>query len=190
MASSTLTESCRRQGARVVIGIAVAVSGVLLHATAGQAQTRDELRPAERRVTIPYLARAGTDIEFAAAECDIAADGAQMTCRFRQVFVTVASTDATACVITTNGYDQTFRRASSATWISSEGPDGPCGRLETTTLDDGGATQWTMTIESRATNGLERAECRASAPTRDVFSWRDVKRPLPCATIQPGAIER
>ncbi|MBM3772784.1 MAG: hypothetical protein FJW27_16130 [Acidimicrobiia bacterium] len=188
--SPTPTVPRRGPVARLALAIGVAASGLCLHVATGHAQSSDGTRPGERPVTIPYLARAGSDIEFAAAECDIAPHGEQMMCRFRQVFITVASTDATACVITTNGYHQTFRRASSTKWVSTEGPDGLCGRLEPTTLDDGGGTRWMMTIERRGADGGDRAECGAPVEPPVVFGWRDIKRALPCATIQPGAIER
>jgi len=158
--------------------------------SAGQPQTRDGPARVETHVTIPYLSRRGDAIEFAAAECDLTATGDAMTCRFRQVFVTLASLDATACVITTNGYEQTFRRQTATRWVSTEQPEGDCGLTEVTTLDDGGGTRWTMTVEKQATRHLERATCRAVAHDAAVYGWRDVKRRLPCLTIQPGAIER
>jgi len=143
-------------------------------------------------LTIPYLGNtAPGDIEFAAAECDTSTTGNEMTCRFRQVFITRASFDATACVITSNGYDQTFRRDSDSTWVGSTEPDGACGAVDTARLEDGGGTRWTMTLTSKATRGLEREECRRVGATPPVvFSYRDIKRPLTCATIQPGSIER
>jgi hypothetical protein len=149
-------------------------------------------QPQERHVTIPYLANDSKprDLDFAAAECDIDADGGRMTCRFRQVFVTLASHDPTACVITSNGYELSFDKAAATRWVSIGVPEGACGVVETTTLEDGGGTRWTMTIRRAATGDADRDECRARPVESEVYSWRDVKRALPCTTIQPGAIER
>ena len=156
----------------------------------GRAQTPGGSPAAEKHITIPYLASTNPgDIEFAAAECDVLPNGSQMTCRFRQVFVSVASIDSTACVITTNGYEQTFHRDPPTRWISAEEPAGDCGIVETTTLDDGGGARWTMTMSKKATRGV-RAECLATAEAPTVYSWSDIRRTLPCATIQPGSIER
>ncbi|MFN7982404.1 MAG: hypothetical protein U0Q11_11140 [Vicinamibacterales bacterium] len=143
-------------------------------------------------LTIPYLGNtAPGDIEFAAAECDLTASGAEMHCHFRQVFITRASFDQTACVITSNGYDQLFRRESATTWVGWTSPDGECGVVDEARLDDGGGTRWTLTLTSKATRALDRNECRSVSATAPVaYSWRDIKRPLTCATIQPGSIER
>lgn len=147
---------------------------------------------AATRVTIPYLANDTTPeaLDFAAAECDVAADGEGMDCRFRQVFVTTASIDASACVISSNGYDLSLRREAQARWVSRAAPAGDCGLVEVTTLQDGGTTRWTMTVQREATRNVERADCRAASARTDSYSWRNIRRTLPCTTIQPGAIER
>ena len=149
-------------------------------------------QPQRRQLTIPYLANDSKpqDLDFAAAQCDLAPDGQRMDCRFRQVFVTTASHDATACVITSNGYALPFDKVSATRWVSVGTPDGVCGVVETTTLDDGGGTRWTMTIRRAATGDMDRDECRARPVESEVYSWKNVRRPLPCRTIQPGAIER
>ena len=145
---------------------------------------------AETHLTIPYLASTKPgDIEFAAAECDVTQNGERMTCRFRQVFVTVASIDTTACVITSDGYEQVFRRDTQTRWIDDTHPVGDCGIVESTTLEDGRGTRWSMKIETKPTRGGDLAECRAAEPPA-VYSWTDIKRTLPCTTIQPGSIER
>ncbi|MEQ1907785.1 MAG: hypothetical protein ABMA15_03135 [Vicinamibacterales bacterium] len=174
--------------ARVALGFALLV--VTVASSPGRAQTPGAASAAATHLTIPYLAstKAG-DIEFAAAECDVAQSGEQMTCRFRQVFVTIASIDTTACVITSNGYEQTFSRNTPTHWLSVSEPSGECGLVESTTLEDGGGTRWTMTIETKPTRGKDRDECRA-AERPAVYSWTDIKRTLPCTTIQPGSIER
>jgi hypothetical protein len=144
------------------------------------------------RFPIPYLANVTrpTDLDFAAAECDVASSDEQMTCRFRQVFLTLSSLDPTSCVITTNGYEQTFRREASTRWVSRSAPVGSCGVVETTILEDGGSTRWTMTISKASALKGDRPECRAAAEEPAVYDWRAVKRKLPCSSIQPGAIER
>ena len=178
----------RLRRTQVALGFALLVATVPL--SSGHAQTRGVTSAAETHLTIPYLASTKPgDIEFAAAECDVEKSGERMTCRFRQVFVTIASIDTTACVITSNGYEQTFRRNTSTHWISVSQPVGDCGIVESTTLDDGGGTRWTMKIETKPTKGGDRAECRAAEPPA-VYSWTDIKRTLPCTTIQPGSIER
>lgn len=179
----------RRTGAAVAL-VAAATCAV---AVTGRAQSSDGAAQAGvQRLTIPFLANATKpdDLDFEAAACDMAPGGQQMTCRFRQVFVTVASFDPTACVISTSGYERSFRLETPLRWVSIQAPDGDCGRVETTTLEDGGGTRWTMTIRQAATRNADRNECRAVAGSEEVFSWRGIKRRLPCATIQPGAIER
>ena len=178
----------RLRRTQLTFGFALLVATV--PSSSGRAQTRGVASTAETHLTIPYLASTKPgDIEFAAAECDVTQSGEQMTCRFRQVFVTIASIDTTACVITSNGYEQTFRRNAPTRWISVNQPVGECGSVESTTLEDGGGTRWTMTIETKPTKGGDRAECRA-AELPAVYSWTDIKRTLPCTTIQPGSIER
>jgi hypothetical protein len=158
--------------------------------SANLAQGKAADRPLQR-LAIPYLANVTKpeDLDFAAAECDVSND-AQMTCRFRQVFLTPSSYDATTCVITTNGYERTFRRDTDARWVSTSVPTGSCGAVETTTLEDGGGTRWTMTIRAAATLRTDQPECRAVAQDLEVYDWTRVKRKLPCTSIQPGAIER
>ena len=178
----------RTRGAHVAIGFAMFVTAVA--SSEGHGQTPGVAPAAVTHLTIPYLASTKPgDIEFAAAECDVEKSGERMTCRFRQVFVTIASIDTTACVITSNGYEQTFHRSTPTRWLSIAQPVGECGNVESTTLEDGGGTRWTMTIETKPTKGGDRAECRA-AELPAVYSWTDIKRTLPCRTIQPGSIER
>ena len=144
------------------------------------------------RLTIPYLANATkpADLDFTAAECDIATSGEEMICRFRQLFLTASPIDAAACVITTNGYERTFHRNTPSRWSSAGAPVGPCQVVETTTLEDGGSTRWTMSVQTAATLRADTPECRAALRAPEVYDWRSVKRPLPCTSIQPGAIER
>ncbi len=178
-----------RKPHRCVRFAVVSTLGLTWLAGAGSAAAQP---PQSTHLTIPYLSNtASADIEFAAAECEIAKTGTEMTCHFRQVFITRASFDQSACVITSNGYDQAFRRESPARWIGSTTPEGVCGASDTALLEDGGGTRWTMTLTTKATRGLDREECRRVAANPPVvYGWREVKRPLSCATIQPGSIER
>jgi hypothetical protein len=145
-------------------------------------------------VTIPYLANASrpTDLDYAAAECDITPDGLTMTCRFRQLFLTPVSFDATSCAITSNGFERTFSRAdtSARRWSSTDSPQGACGLVETHTLDDGGGTRWTLTITTRRTKTGGNLGCQPSPDDAVVYDWRSMKRLLPCSHVQPAMIER
>ena len=143
-------------------------------------------------LTIPYLSNTTrpADLDFTAAQCDQVQNGEMMTCRFRQVFLTTSSVDPTSCVITTNGYERMFRRETSTRWVSHSVPSGDCGVVETTTLEDGGGTRWVMTIRTAATLRLDRPECLAASRELEAYDWRNMKRNLPCTSIQPGAIER
>lgn len=143
-------------------------------------------------LTIPYLANASTpdQLDFSAAICDVSADGTAMQCRFRQVFILPTSLDPTHCAITTNGYEESFALEAPGRWTTAgKAIEGDCGFVERTTLEDGGATRWTMTVSTKATKNVERADCRAGE-TREVFDYKSLRRQVPCKTIQPGAIER
>lgn len=148
-------------------------------------------QPRETHVTIPYLANASEpdSLDYAAAMCDLSPDGLSMQCRFRQVFITPTSMDPTNCAITSNGYEQHFRLVKAGEWVSEESQGGECGLVETTTLLDGGTTRWTMTVGTRPTANVDRSVCRA-AVTTEMWDYKALRRRLPCATIQPGAIER
>ena len=142
-------------------------------------------------VTIPYLANASEPaaLDFLAAACDRAPDGARLDCRFRQVFVTPTSADPTSCAITTNGYEQTFRRQTDTRWVDTSPRQGDCPVTETTTLEDGGGTRWTLTIRTAATT-RDLPQCRGRADNELRYTSQNVRRALPCTSIQPGAIER
>jgi len=177
---------------RLIHTFAAAALAVAVHVTV-HAQAPQPSAPAlPPHFAIPYLANDTTPdaLDFAAAECDAVNGGERLECRFRQVFVTTASVDPSACVISSNGYDLSLRREAPARWTSTADPVGECGVVEVTTLEDGGTTRWTMTIGHRATKNVERADCRATSSQVDTYSWRNIRRRLPCTTIQPGAIER
>ena len=189
IADGSASVDCRADKGRVMRHVVSCVcAGIALGALAPATSAQQR----ESHVTIPYLANVTTPeaLDYAAAQCDIAADDRSMTCRVRQLFITQSSIDATHCAITTNGYEQRFTRESPVRWVSAAPADGTCGIVETTTLEDGGGTRWTMTIASRATKNLEQEACKAAAPPPEVYDWKTIRRRLPCQTIQPGAIER
>lgn len=167
-------------------GLMLAALALFMAGPSARAQQR------ETTVTIPYLANASApdQLDFSAAVCDVSADGAAMHCRFRQVFILPTSMDPSNCAITTHGYELAFRLEQPGRWTDA-GRDigGECGFVETTTLEDGGATRWTMTVATRATKNQERAECRAGEG-REVYDYKSLRRQVPCRTVQPGAIER
>ena len=128
-------------------------------------------------------------IAYEGAECDLDSATDTMRCAFQQVFLTTDNAPADTCMITTNAYDRVFRRESPTHWISRGSANGVCGVADTVALDDGGGVRWTMTLTSGATR-KEAPECRAVPETREVMSWQDVRRPLPCTHVQPGGLRR
>jgi hypothetical protein len=178
---------------RAIIVLELCLGGLIAGtmATPGVAQERKGAA-APQRLTIPYLANATKpdDLDFAAAQCDLTPAGEEMACRFRQVFLTIASIDPATCVMTTNGYEQTFHRESATRWVNTGAPAGECATVETTTLDDGGGVRWTMTVRRVATKNRNDSACLAVEAGPERYSWQHVKRKLPCTSIQPGAIER
>ncbi len=175
--------------ATMAVALVAIISGRLSSTGVAQGQAAGEPR---QRLTIPFLANATkrADLDFMAAECDLVSNAAQMVCGFRQVFLTPSSIDASICMITTNGYERTFRRETDVRWISQSAPNGDCGVVETTTLEDGGGIRWVMTIRTAATRRTDRPECRAASPEPEAYDSRNMNRKLPCTSIQPGAIER
>ncbi len=186
------TTGCSPRQAAIVAAVFALIATVEGQPTSSVGAPGQTGQPASKRVTIPFLANATTPeaLDFAAAECDLEANGQQMACRFRQVFLTISSLDETTCMITTNGFEQTFRREASARWVGASAPAGTCGIVETATLEDGGGTRWTLTLRTAATMRLDQPECRAASVEPEVYASVGVRRALPCTAIQPGAIER
>ena len=110
-----------------------------------------------------------------------------MHCHFRQVFITRASFDQTACVIVERLRPTLSRRESATTWVGWTSPDGECGVVDEARLDDGGGTRWTLTLTSKSDTGarsqrvpqrqrnctcrLQLARHQASAHVRDDSAW-------------------
>ena len=142
-------------------------------------------------VIIPFLANASRpgDLDYQAGECDVDAKGATMACEFQQVFLTVSGVDAQTCLVTTNRYVRDFTKQGPTRWVSREGPEGACGVEDIATLDDGGGVRWTMEMRKVATRKDATPSCGGSE-TQETLSWRDLRRPLPCRFVQPGAMSR
>ena len=161
---------------------ACSVTLIVSLTASGRAQTA--------HVTIPFLANATRpgDLDFQAGECDVNRAGTTMTCRFQQVFLTTSGAPADTCLITTNRYDRVFRKQANGQWISTEGPEGPCGVNDVATLRDEGGVRWTMNIRKAATRKDAPPECRNVEDTAEVLSWQNLRRPLPCRFVQPGGL--
>ncbi len=127
------------------------------------------------------------DLSFEAAECDVSADGASMRCEFEQVFLTTTTLAPDTCLVTTNHYDRTFARRGAEEWVSDGTPEGPCGTIDRATLTDEGGVRWTLELRKVPARPDDPA-CRPGEP--DVLSWRNIRRPLPCRFVQPGALRR
>jgi hypothetical protein len=172
---------------RTVIATAVAT---LAAAVWAQSLTAQMLRPTQNHVTIPFLANASkpADLEFEGAECEMEAGGSRMTCAFEQLFLTTSPVTPDTCLVTTNRYDREFRRDSPNRWTNREGPEGICGLLDIVTLTNDGGVKWTMELKKEVTRKEGSAACLAMKPETEVFSWQNIRRPLPCRNVQPGAL--
>ncbi len=144
-----------------------------------------------KHITIPALANATkpTDLDYVGAECDIDPTGNKMECEFQQVFLTIGPFDSQTCLVTTNRYARTFNKKTATQWVSTEGPEGECGLLDVTTLQNEG-TQWTLEVHKVVTKKDASPACRDVDETPEVLSWRNTRRALPCRFLLPGAISR
>ena len=75
-------------------------------------------------------------------------------------------------------------------WVSNEAPQGACGVSEITTLQDDGTVKWTMEARKLVTRKDADPLCRDVDERPETLSWQNLRRPLPCAFIQPGGITR
>jgi hypothetical protein len=165
-------------------------------------------------ITIPFLANATrlADLSFEGGECDIDPSGNTMACQFQQVFFTTSDLAPQTCLVTTNRYERTFKRQgsggsgrsgeagrsggggrsgeSATRWVSTQAPEGVCGVVEETTLQDGGSVRWTMETRKQVTRRDAAQICRDLDDQTETLSWQNIRRPLPCAFIQPGGITR
>jgi hypothetical protein len=175
--------------APAVNGYAGIVIAILLCTAVASAQ---QIPDPTRHVIVASLANASrpADLDYQAGECDIDATGRKMDCAFQQVFLTVALFDADTCLITTNRYELTFEKQGDNRWVSNEGPDGECGVMDITTLENSGGARWTMETRKRPIRKDASAACRQAVDTSETLSWQNVRRPLTCKYVQPGAMSR
>jgi hypothetical protein len=173
----------------LLTAVTLILSGTVAPALSVAQPAASQPPPAANRVVI-NLANANnpSDLDYQGGECEIDAAGTQMECGFQQVFLTISPLDAQTCLITTNQYARIFQKQSPTRWVSSDGPEGECGLLDVATLEDeGNMTQWSLELKTVATN-KDLASCRGDQPPPERLSWRNVRRPLPCRFVQPGAI--
>ena len=166
----------------------------MLPAAGPIAQARE---PASSHVVIPLLANATkpNDLDFQGGECELNARRTTMECVFQQAFLTTSSVAPDTCLITTNRYQRTFKRAdgragaatTSTRWVSTEGPAGDCGMLDVATLQYDGGIRWTMETKKVATK--KSSSCRALEAESETLSWQNLRRPLPCRFVQPGGLQ-
>lgn len=143
-------------------------------------------------VVIPFLANATkpSDIDFEGGECELDSSRDEMACTFQQVFLTTSGMAPDTCLVTTNRYERVFRRDGPTGWVSTEGPEGICGLLDVATLKDDGGVRWTMETRRVVTKKDASSTCQAVDTRPETFSWRNVRRTLPCRFVQPGALSR
>ena len=164
----------------------------------------------QSHVTIPFLANATRldDLSFEGGECDTDQTGNTMACQFQQVFFTISDFAPQTCLVTTNRYARTFTKQAPPNgkgpggpldgkapggyprWVSTEAPEGACGVAEITTLQDEGTVKWTMETRKLVTRKDAAPSCRDVGEQPETLSWKSLRRPLPCAFIQPGGITR
>jgi hypothetical protein len=146
--------------------------------------------PATNKAVIASLANANNplDLDYQGGECEIDAAGTAMDCGFQQVFLTISPMDPQTCLVTTNQYARRFQKQSATRWVSSEGPSGECGLLDVATLEDeGNMVNWSLEMKTVVTRN-DLASCRSAPAPPQLLSWRNVRRPLTCRFVQPGAI--
>jgi len=145
--------------------------------------------PQSSRIVIANLAKPG-ELDFEGGTCDRTGD--TMACTFQQVLLQNAAGSDT-CLIVTNRYQLSFRRQTATRWVSNEGPNGACGLIEITTVEEdpnGGGVLWTMTSQKIVTNKNANDFCKAfDGEPREDLTWKESKRPLPCKFIVPGLIQ-
>lgn len=169
--------------------IVAAATGALVAATAAPGRGQVPAAGASH-VVIASLANDTnpSDLDFQGGECELDSAGRTLTCDFQQVFLTRSPLDAETCLVTTNRYARTFEKSADSVWVSREGPTGPCGILNVTTLtDEGNGRRWTLE-ERKTVTRRENASCAGPEPKPEVLSWRSARRPLPCRFVQPGAL--
>jgi hypothetical protein len=138
---------------------------------------------------VPSLAKVAPsgDLEFQGGACEANEVGA-LDCVFQQVFLTVALFDAQTCLVTMNRYGRTFHQQAAGRWVSREAPEGECGVVDEATLEHGGGTRWKLEFRKLVAKPGAAAACQTMETTAEVFSWENVRRPVPCRFVQPGEL--
>jgi hypothetical protein len=174
---------------RILVLATLALTTVGLGGQSSLAQTPAR-PPSPSHVVIPFLANAIklTDLEFEGGECDVDASGTSMACAFQQVFLTTSQVAPDTCLVTTNRYERVFRRDSPTHWTSTEGPEGVCGLVDIATLQDDGTVKWTMELRKEVTKKDGGPACGTMKVEREVYSWQNLRRSLPCKFVQPGGL--
>lgn len=171
-----------RRSRPVVFGaVAIMLGGSIARAQA----------PPRSHVVIPFLANASkpSALEFEGAECEANREGTTLRCEFQQVFLTTSPAAPDTCLVTTNRYPKTFQKDRGGRWVSRGAPSGACGAVDVVTLTDEGGVRWTMEMRTVATRkGI--ASCASVEEPPEILSWQGLRRPLPCAFVQPGALSR
>ena len=116
-----------------------------------------------------------------------------MICAFQQVLIIPDKDDPSTCVITTNRYEQAFKKQDVGRWVSNVGPDGVCGVVAVTTLQEekGGLTAiWPVTINTRkiVTNKGISPLCNVLDETPEILSSNYQRRVLSCKFIKAGSV--
>jgi hypothetical protein len=138
-------------------------------------------------VLIQNLAKV-SELDFEGGECDRTSD--MMVCKFLQVLLTQDQGSDT-CRIVTNRYDATFTKQTERRWVSNEGPDGACGVLGITTLeqDPQASGLWTMSLRKVVTNKAANDACQGIDERPEELTWKNSTRPLLCKFVAPALVQ-
>jgi hypothetical protein len=141
------------------------------------------------RVLVGSLAKPGA-LEFEGGGCERTGD--TMECTFQQVLLTHKPPSDT-CEIVTNRYQLSFVKQDARRWVSNEGPNGPCGIVAITTIEEdpkGSGTIWTMNSRKVVMNRNADESCKlVEGEPPDDLTGNDTKRPLPCKFIVPALLQ-
>jgi hypothetical protein len=149
------------------------------------------------RITVMPMANLSrpADLDFQGGSCDINAAGTAMTCAFQQVLIAPSPEDPATCRIVTNHYTQTFSKQGDRGWVNSEGPNGSCGTVTETTIEQDArslAAFWrvTMSVRKRSTaRSADGSRCGGADEPPETLTSTDVKRPLRCTSIVAASLE-
>lgn len=134
------------------------------------------------------------DLDFQGGSCDTDAAGDRMTCVFQQVVLTPAHGDPATCLIVTNRYSETFKKQDARRWVSSSDPEGICGVVTVTTLEqrDGGSpTFWNVTLSTQKVTTKKNAApaCGVEDEPPETLASTNARRELSCRFVSGSGIE-